>query len=130
MKLCKGQCKYLLTAYELSKTFKIVRSVDIANSLSVSRPSVSRMLKCMSRLELIEPDYTTSVQLTELGRENAKKLSANFNEINKFFSEILKLDEHDSYEQSIQFIASFPETTIHKLAQVTKKTIKKRNENK
>lgn len=56
MKLCAGQYKYLLTVYELSKTLKTVRSVDIANSLSVTRPSVSKMLKCMARLELIEPE--------------------------------------------------------------------------
>lgn len=130
MKLCAGQYKYLLTVYELSRTFKIVRSVDIAKSLSVSRPSVSRMLKCMSRLELIESDYATSVRLTELGKENAKMLSVNFNIINSFFSEILKLDEHEAYEQSIQFIASFPEATVEKLSLITKKTLKKRNENK
>ena len=127
MKLCTGQCKYLLTIYELSRTFKVVRSVDIANSLSVSRPSVSRMLKCMSRLELIEPDYTTNVVLSEMGKENAKNLLVNFNIINNFFSEILKLDEHEAYEQSIQFIASFPEETVNKLASVTKNTLKKRN---
>lgn len=127
MKLCKGQYKYLLTIYELSRTLKIVRSVDIANSLSVSRASVSRMLKCMSRLELIEADYATSVRLTELGTENAKMLLVNFNMINKFFSEILKLDRHDAYEQSIEFIASFPEDTVERLTAITDNTLKKRN---
>ena len=88
MKLCAGQYKYLLTVYELSKTLKTVRSVDIANSLSVTRPSVSKMLKCMERLELIEPEYATSVIMTDLGKETAKNLSVNFNTINTFFTEI------------------------------------------
>lgn len=126
MKLCKGQYKYLLTIYELSRTLKIVRSVDIANSLSVSRSSVSRMLKCMSRLELIETDYASSVRLTVIGQENAKKLSVNFNMINKFFFEILKLERHDAYEQSIEFIAAFPEYTVERLTAVTEHTLKKR----
>ena len=107
MKLCAGQYKYLLTVYELSKTLKTVRSVDIANSLSVTRPSVSKMLKCMARLELIEP--------------------VNFNTINMFFTEILKLDEHSAHEQSILFLASFPETTVEKLSAITRNTIKKRH---
>lgn len=126
MKLCAGQYKYLLTVYELSRTLKVVRSVDIANSLSVTRPSVSRMLKCMSRLELINPDYASSVVLTDLGRETAKKLSVNFDMINKFFTEILKLDERSAYEQSILFLSTFPETTTEKLAAITRNTIKKR----
>ncbi|MGN1481063.1 metal-dependent transcriptional regulator [Porcipelethomonas sp.] len=128
MKLCAGQYKYLLTVYELSKTLKVVRSVDIANSLSVTRPSVSRMLKCMARLELINPDYASSVVLTDLGRETAKKLSVNFDMIHKFFTEILKLDEHSAYEQSILFLSTFPENTTQKLAAITRNTIKKRNE--
>ncbi len=127
MKLCKGQYKYLLTIYELSRTLKVVRSVDIANSLSVSRASVSRMFKCMARLELIEADYATNVRLTDLGMENAVKLSANFNMINKFFCEILKLDRHDAYEQSIEFIAAFPEDTVERLTAITDNTLKKRN---
>lgn len=126
MKLCAGQYKYLLTVFELSRTLKTVRSVDIANSLSVTRPSVSKMLKCMARLELIEPDYATHVSLTELGRETAKKLSVNFSTINTFFTEILKLDEHSAYEQSILFLASFPEATVEKLSAVTRNTMKKR----
>lgn len=129
MKLCAGQYKYLLTVFELSRTLKTVRSVDIANSLSVTRPSVSKMLKCMARLELIEPDYATHVSLTELGRETAKKLSVNFSTINTFFTEILKLDEHSAYEQSILFLASFPEATVEKLSAVTRNTMKKRQKN-
>ena len=124
MKLCAGQYKYLLTVYELSKTLKTVRSVDIANSLSVTRPSVSKMLKCMARLELIEPEYATSVIMTDLGKETAKNLSVN---INTFFTEILKLDEHSAHEQSILFLASFPETTVEKLSAITRNTIKKRH---
>lgn len=127
MKLCAGQYKYLLTVYELSKTLKTVRSVDIANSLSVTRPSVSKMLKCMARLELIEPDYASSVVLTDLGKETAKNLSVNFNTINMFFTEILKLDERSAYEQSILFLASFPESTVEKLSAITRNTIKKRH---
>lgn len=75
MKLCAGQCRYLITLYQLSRKRRVVRSVDIANTLSVTRPSVSRMLKCMVRLELINPDYSSSVQLTDKGKETAERLS-------------------------------------------------------
>ncbi|MBE6845629.1 MAG: metal-dependent transcriptional regulator [Ruminococcus sp.] len=128
MKLCSGQCKYLLALYELSKVNRIVRSVDIANKLSVTRSSVSRMLKCMSRIELINSDYSLNVKLTELGEETAKKLSVNFESVNSFFLEILKLSEHEAYEQSLLFIASFPETTVDKLSQITVNTLRKRNQ--
>ena len=130
MKLCSGQCRYLLAVSELAKTKKVVRSVDIANKIGVTRSSVSRMLKCMERLELINPDYSLSVELTPLGTETAKSLSVSFEAVHSFFSEILRLSETEAYEQAIQFIASFPETTVEKLSQITKNTLNKRKNNK
>ena len=91
MKLCAGQCRYLITLYQLSRKRRVVRSVDIANTLSVTRPSVSRMLKCMVRLELINPDYSSSVQLTDKGKETAERLSENYRDVYAFFFDILKL---------------------------------------
>ena len=128
MKLCSGQCKYLYAVYELSKTNKIIRSVDIANKLSVTRSSVSRMLKCMSRMGLISSEYSVNVQLTELGIETAEIISEKFDIIYKFFFEILKLTEKESYDQTIMFIASFPEKTVERLSKITKNTFAKRNQ--
>ena len=126
MKLCAGQCRYLITLYQLSRKRRVVRSVDIANTLSVTRPSVSRMLKCMVRLELINPDYSSSVQLTDKGKETAERLSENYRDVYAFFFDILKLDENQANDQSIQFLAAFPEYTVEKMAAVTRNTIKKR----
>lgn len=128
MKLCAGQCKYLIALYHLSRENSVVKSIDIANALSVTRPSVSRMLKCMSNLEFINEDYSSNVTLTEKGLEAAKRLTEKFNDVNSFFSNILKLDEQSAYEQSIQFLASFPEQTIERLSKVTHNTLKKRNQ--
>lgn len=126
MKLCAGQYKYLIALYHLSGKNNIVRSVDIANTLSVTRPSVSRMLKCMARLGIINPNYSANVTLTDEGKEIAEHIVQNFNDINSFFTDILKLDETSAYEQSIRFIASFPEQTVEKLSAVTRNTIAKR----
>lgn len=133
MKICSGQCRYLITLYHLSQKNNIVRSVDIANSLSVTRPSVSRMLKCMARLELIEPEYSSSVCLTEEGRRTAEILDRRFEDVSAFFTDILKLDKDSAYEQSVQFLASFPEYTVERLSSVTRTTLnkrKKKTENK
>ena len=94
MKLCAGQCRYLITLYQLSRKRRVVRSVDIANTLSVTRPSVSRMLKCMVRLELINPDYSSSVQLTDKGKELRKdfqKITATFMHFFSIFLSLTKI---------------------------------------
>lgn len=126
MKLCAGQCRYLITLYHLSSRSNIVRSVDIARTLSVTRPSVSRMLKCMAEQGIIEPDFSTGVKLTAEGRNHAEKLSERFNDVYDFFMDILKLDRDEAYEQSIQFLASFPEHTVRRLSAVTRNTLDRR----
>jgi iron dependent repressor, metal binding and dimerisation domain protein len=80
----------------------------------------------MVRLELINPDYSSSVQLTDKGKETAERLSENYRDVYAFFFDILKLDENQANDQSIQFLASFPEYTVEKMAAVTRNTIKKR----
>ena len=54
------------------------------------------MLKCMVRLELINPDYSSSVQLTDKGKETAERLSENYRDVYAFFFDILKLDENQA----------------------------------
>ncbi len=84
------------------------------------------MLKCMARLGLIEPEYSSSVNLTEEGRRTAEKLDQRFEDISAFFTDILKLDKDSAYEQSIQFLASFPEHTVERLSSVTRSTLDRR----
>ena len=42
MKLCAGQYKYLLTVYELSKTLKTVRSVELPTVFLLQDPASAR----------------------------------------------------------------------------------------
>lgn len=80
----------------------------------------------MARLEFINQDYSSSVILTDKGWDIAENLVNKLYDINMFFRDILKLDESSAYEQSIQFLAGFPEQTIERLSQVTSNTMKKR----
>ena len=45
MALCPSQYRYLLAIYELTQQHNSIRCVDVANNLSVTRPSVSKMMK-------------------------------------------------------------------------------------
>lgn len=133
MKLCAGQCRYLITLYQLSRKRRVVRSVDIANTLSVTRPSVSRMLKCMVRLELINPDYSSSVQLTDKGKETAERLSENYRDVYAFFFDILKLDENQPMIRAYSFWRRFLNIPLKKwrrLREIQLKNVKWLRKNK
>ena len=125
MELCAGQCRYLLCIYRLEREKSRIRCVDIANDLGVTRPSVSKMMKCMVRMELIDPDYCEAVQLTEKGREIAENFNADYDLTYAFFRRILKLSPVEAKDHAFLFLSTFPNSTVQKLGRVTTRTLER-----
>ena len=65
---------YLETILILKKRLGNVRSIDIANELNYSRPSVSRAIKLMKENEYITVEENGLIKLTDLGEEVAKSI--------------------------------------------------------
>lgn len=123
MELCSGQYRYLLSIYRLQQEHRRIRCVDIASDLGVTRPSVSKMMKCMVRMELVEPDYCESVRLTPTGLELAQKYNSDYDMVYAFFRRMLRLTPTEAKEQAFQFLSSFPPTTVHKLSDLMQRSI-------
>ncbi|MEA4816412.1 MAG: MarR family transcriptional regulator [Lachnospiraceae bacterium] len=77
MELTPSQIRYLLAVYMLNKN-GVVRSVDIAKKLHVTRPSAHRMITQMSGMGLLEKERYSSVKITESGSHLAKQYQACF----------------------------------------------------
>ena len=65
---------YLETIYKLSLTNIHVRSVDVAEALSYSRPSVSRAVGLLKNDGYLTMDQDGFLTLTEKGAEAAEKI--------------------------------------------------------
>ena len=65
---------YLETIYKLSLTNIPVRSVDVAEALSYSRPSVSRAVGLLKNDGYLTMDQDGFLTLTEKGAEAAEKI--------------------------------------------------------
>jgi len=65
-----------------------VRSIDIANYTSYSKPSVSRAMSILKRDKLIEIDADGYITLTEAGAEIANRIYERHVFLSKFLSEI------------------------------------------
>lgn len=90
MKLTAIQIRYLLAVYQLSKK-GIVRSLEIADSLDVSRPSTHRMLDQLLKMDLIMKEKYSFINLTESGREIAEQYFNGFVQISGSLHECLNL---------------------------------------
>ena len=65
---------YLETIYVLSKQGKTVRSLDVAEHMGYSKPSVSRAVKLLKNGEFITVDEDGYISLTDSGKEIAEKI--------------------------------------------------------
>ena len=74
MSLHESAEMYLETIYTLSLTKTHVRSVDVAEALNYSRPSVSRAVGLLKKDGYLEMDEDGSLNLTELGKGTAEKI--------------------------------------------------------
>ncbi len=74
MSLKESAEMYLETIYTLSKTHSYVRSIDVAEALGYSRPSVSRAVGLLKKDGYLSVKEEGFLILTEKGMEAAEKI--------------------------------------------------------
>ena len=74
MSLHESAEMYLETIYTLSLTKAHVRSIDVAEALNYSRPSVSRAVGLLKKDGYLLMDDDGFLRLTELGSNTAEKI--------------------------------------------------------
>lgn len=74
MSLHESAEMYLETIYRLSRKNTTVRSIDVAEALGYSRPSVSRAVGLLKQGEYLQMDKDGFLTLTEKGRALAEKI--------------------------------------------------------
>lgn len=65
---------YLETILTLKNKNQYVRSIDIANTMHFSKPSVSRAMKLLKESQLITIDSKGYIELTQEGRDKAESI--------------------------------------------------------
>ena len=71
--LTAANIRYLLALKTLEKEGAGTRSVDIASSLGLSKPSVHNMMNTFTEMGLVSKNAYGAAFLTELGKETAKR---------------------------------------------------------
>ena len=74
MRLQESGEMYLETILVLSQRQRFVRSIDVAEHMGYSKPSVSRAVSLLKQGEYITVDREGFLYLTEAGREVAEKI--------------------------------------------------------
>ena len=79
-----------------------VRSIDVANELNVSKPSVSRAMSVLKREGLIDMDGLNQILLTDEGEEIAQTIYERHKVLTKLFTS-LGVDEKTAVKGSASY---------------------------
>lgn len=99
MQLQESGEMYLETIYVLSKTKSIVRSLDVAEHMNFSKPSVSRAISILKSGGYVEAGEDGHLSLTDSGREVAEKIYARHDLIKNFLIK-LGVDEETAAQDA------------------------------
>ena len=109
---------YLEVILELEREAGVVRSVEIARRVGVSRASVSKALGVLRDLGLVEPSYYGDVVLTEAGRARAQRVRRRHDLLSRYLRDVLGVSdetaetdacriEHVVSDELIEIIAAY-----------------------
>lgn len=111
---------YLETILVLSKKKEAVRSLDIAEEMGFSKPSVSRAVGLLKSGEYISVDSNGYITLTDIGREIAEKIYERHNVLSDFFIRI-GVDKDTALEDACKIEHDISDTTFNAMKKFIKK---------
>ena len=79
---------------------KPVRSVDVANKLGISKPSVSSAVSTLKRKCLVDQQYRSGITLTERGYELGCGIVERHRIAERFLAEVLQLPDDQVQAES------------------------------
>ena len=93
MKLQESGENYLETIFLLNQKNGSVRSIDVANELNFSKPSISRAMRILKEAGFILIEKNGQIQLTEAGYNRAKAIYERHCLIKDFLIKTLQISD-------------------------------------
>jgi len=106
---------YLRGMYHLMEEEGSIRSVDLADYLNITKPSVSEMLRELNRGGLVQYKKYSRLKFTSKGHEIARNLTSKHRIIERFLKDMLKIDKKKVHGEAHRLEHAFSDESIEKL---------------
>ena len=106
---------YLETILILHKNTGFVRSIDIANELGYSKPSISRAVGILKNDGYITVEPNGQIILTDSGKAKAEQVYERHLMLRKFLTDILGVSSENSEQDACRMEHILSEETYEKL---------------
>jgi DtxR family Mn-dependent transcriptional regulator len=109
---------YLLAISELESMNIPVHSGKVAERVGVSTASVTHAFRALSQRELIDYKPYQAVSLTASGVRTAAQITHRKRTLNKFFREVLELDEDEAAQNAHRMEHVITERAVNRLSEL------------
>ena len=106
---------YLEAIFDLDKQKKVVRVKDIAKRLNVKMPTVTSMLKTLSKRGLVHYEKYEYVESTQKGAAVGREMRRRHGILSRFLTEILKIEAKTADEEACKMEHSLSAETLDSL---------------
>ncbi len=93
----------------------IVKSVDIATYLGVSKPSVNKALTILQEMGYVSKPNYSQVTITQEGRKKAKAVAQKHNALTRLLTDVLGVSEEVAEKDACKIEHDISEETTQKL---------------
>ncbi|MDR2908869.1 MAG: metal-dependent transcriptional regulator [Oscillospiraceae bacterium] len=107
---------YLETILILERKSGPVRSIDVAEALGVSRPSVNKAVSVLKKAGMVDQQPYGRISLTERGREKAAEVLGRHNNLKRFLTIVLGVGEEAAEVDACRMEHVISEETGRRLA--------------
>ncbi|MBP1924929.1 Mn-dependent DtxR family transcriptional regulator [Sedimentibacter acidaminivorans] len=114
---------YLETILLLYSRNGYVRSIDIANELNYTKPSVSRAMSILKKSNYIEIDKSGHILLTDKGKLTAEKIAERHKFIAEFLINVLGVSKENAYNDSCRIEHVISEESFQQIKEYLKTTV-------
>ncbi len=109
---------YLETILMLEDKNGTVRSIDIANELSYSKPSISRAMGILKENGLITMEKDGRILLTKEGREKANAIYERHLILTRFLSQVVGVDEQVAAQDACRIEHVISEESFRQIKEI------------
>ena len=120
MRLQESGEMYLETILILSEKLEHVRSLDVAEHMGFSKPSISRAVGLLKKAGYLLMDQTGYLTLTDSGRAVAEKIYERHTALSRFFISI-GVDEKTALEDACKVEHYISDVTFERIKEFARK---------
>ncbi|MPN44708.1 Transcriptional regulator MntR [bioreactor metagenome] len=121
MKLHESGENYLETILMLKQEKGYVRSIDVANAMGFSKPSVSRAVGILKSEGFIVVEKDGNLELTDAGQKRAEKVYERHLLLTDLLHNFLGVSEETAEEDACRIEHIISQETFEKIKEFTKK---------